>query len=71
MVEVTGLRNPCTQLDGIAPGLMRAVLGRDTDGNLIRKCGVMGMVRESGVVRTGDTIRVEMPDGAKESLGVV
>ena len=71
IVEVTGLRNPCTQLDGIAPGLMRAVLGRDTDGNLIRKCGIMGVVRESGGVRTGDTIRVEMPDGAKESLGVV
>ncbi len=71
VVEVTGLRNPCTQLDGIAPGLMRAVLGRDANGNLIRKCGIMGVVRAGGLVRAGDALRVEMPEGAKEPLGVV
>ncbi|MAB13723.1 MOSC domain-containing protein [Parvibaculum sp.] len=71
VVEVTGLRNPCTQLDGIAPGLMRAVLGRDANGNPIRKCGIMGVVRAGGTIRAGDTIRVEMPEGAREPLGVV
>ena len=71
VVEVTGLRNPCTQLDGIAPGLMRAVLGRDADGKLIRKCGIMGVVRAGGIVRAGDAIRVEIPEGVKEPLGVV
>lgn len=71
VVEVTGLRNPCKQLDGIAPGLMRAVLGRDANGNLIRKCGIMGVVRAGGIVRTGDTIRVEMPEGAREPLGMI
>ena len=71
VVEVTGLRNPCTQLDGIAPGLMQAVLGRDRQGNLIRKCGIMGVVRAGGTIRAGNAIRVEMPVGAKEPLGVV
>lgn len=61
VVEVTGLRNPCTQLDGYRPGLMRAVLDRDADGNLVRKAGVMGVVRTGGEVRPGDPIRVELP----------
>ena len=62
VVEVTGLRNPCIQLDGFQPGLMSAVLGRDEPGNLIRKAGVMGIILESGEVKAGDTIRVELPD---------
>ena len=61
VVEVTGLRNPCTQLDGIQPGLMQAVLDRDAAGNLIRKAGVMGIVLESGTVRPGDRIVVQLP----------
>jgi MOSC domain-containing protein YiiM len=44
LVEVTGLRNPCVQLDGIQPGLMAATLGRDHEGNLVRKAGVMAIV---------------------------
>lgn len=48
IVEVTGLRNPCLQLNGIAPGLMNAVLDRDADGNLVRKAGVMGVVIAGG-----------------------
>ena len=61
VVEVTGLRNPCVQLDGFQPGLMSAVLGRDEDGNLIRKAGVMGVVLVGGEVRPGDPVRVELP----------
>ena len=60
-VEVTGLRNPCAQLDGIAPGLMKATLDRDEDGNLAHKAGVMGVVVSGGKVRPGDVIRVELP----------
>jgi hypothetical protein len=60
-VEVTGLRNPCAQLDAFQPGLMQAVLGRDADGRLIRKAGIMGIVRAGGVVRPGDAIRVVRP----------
>ncbi len=60
-VEVTGLRNPCAQLDGIAPGLMAATLDRDEEGNLVRKAGIMGIVLTGGEVRPGDSIRVELP----------
>jgi MOSC domain-containing protein YiiM len=61
VVEVTGLRNPCTQLDDFQHGLMRAVLGRDEDGAVVRKAGVMGIVLAGGVVRPGDAIMVELP----------
>lgn len=60
-VEVTGLRNPCTQLDGIQAGLMEACLDRAEDGGLIRLAGVMGIVRAGGVVRAGDAIEVVLP----------
>jgi MOSC domain-containing protein YiiM len=62
VVEVTGLRNPCSQLDGIAPGLMKATLDRDGDGELVHKAGVMGVVLEGGEVRPGDPIEVELPE---------
>jgi MOSC domain-containing protein YiiM len=60
-VEVTGLRNPCAQLDGIQPGLMAATLDRDEQGQLIRKAGVMAIVLNGGEVRPGHPIRVELP----------
>jgi MOSC domain-containing protein YiiM len=61
VVEVTGLRNPCKQLNELAPGLMKAVLDRDADGELVRKSGVMGVVLAGGEVRPGDPIEVELP----------
>ena len=61
LVEVTGLRNPCAQLDGIAPGLMAATLQKDEQGRLVRKAGVMGIVLTGGEVRPGDPIQVELP----------
>ncbi|MDZ4381264.1 MAG: MOSC domain-containing protein [Parvibaculum sp.] len=61
IIEVTGLRNPCTQLDGIQPGLMQAVLGRDADGNLIRKAGIMGIVLQGGEVQPNDSVRIVLP----------
>ncbi len=61
VVQVTGLRNPCAQLDGLQQGLMAAVLDKDADGNLIRKAGVMGIVLVDGQVHAGDAIRVELP----------
>jgi hypothetical protein len=61
VVEVTGLRNPCAQLDAFQPGLMQAVLDRDAEGRLIRKAGIMGIVRAAGMVRPGDAIRVVRP----------
>ncbi|MFD9733527.1 MOSC domain-containing protein [Umezawaea sp. NPDC059074] len=61
VVEVTGLRNPCLQLDRFRKGLMKAVLDRDTEGNLVRKAGVMAVVLVGGPVRPGDAVRVELP----------
>jgi MOSC domain-containing protein YiiM len=61
VVEITGLRSPCRQLDEIQPGLMAATLDRDEDGNLVRKAGVMGVVIRGGEVRAGAAIAVELP----------
>src|SRR5262245_18846126 len=61
VVEITGLRNPCTQLDGLQPGLMEALIERDPARGLIRKAGVMGIVLAGGDVAAGDAIRVELP----------
>jgi MOSC domain len=68
VVEVTGLRNPCTQLNKIQPGLMAATLGRDQHDNLVRKAGIMSIVLADGDVRPGDPIRVELPPGAQRPL---
>jgi MOSC domain-containing protein YiiM len=61
VVEITGLRNPCIQIDGFQKGLMAATLDKDADGNLIRKAGIMGIVLADGDVRPGDVIGVELP----------
>ena len=61
IVEITGLRNPCYQLDDFQTGLMAATLDRDEEGNLIRKAGVMSIVLADGVVRPGDPVAVELP----------
>jgi MOSC domain-containing protein YiiM len=71
VVEVTGLRNPCSQLDRFQPGLTAAVLARDADGNLVRKAGIMGVVAAGGEVRPGDEIRVVLPPAPHRALGVV
>ena len=59
VIEVTGLRNPCHKLNGLAPGLMEAVLGRADDGSLIRKAGVMAVVVTGGEVLVGDEITLD------------
>jgi MOSC domain-containing protein YiiM len=61
VIAVTGLRNPCLQLDGIQRGLMAATLARDLAGRLVRKAGIMAVVVAGGDVRPGDPIRVELP----------
>jgi MOSC domain-containing protein YiiM len=68
VVEITGLRNPCVQLNGLRAGLMEATLERDEDGNLVRKAGVMGIVLAGGDVRAGDPIRVQLPPGPRRPL---
>jgi hypothetical protein len=61
VVEVTGLRNPCVQLDRFQQGLMSAVLDRDDEGDLVRRAGVMAIVLTGGVVRPGDAVAVKLP----------
>lgn len=68
VAEVTGLRNPCRQLEKIQPGLMAATLDRDTAGNLVRKAGIMAIVIEGGPVRAGDPIRAELPNDPHRPL---
>ena len=62
MLVLTGIRNPCSQLDGLQPGLMAATLDRDSSGTLVRKAGVMAEVAEPGVVKPGDLIVAELPE---------
>ena len=71
VIEVTGLRNPCVQIDRFQKGLMKAVLGKDEQGNLVRKSGIMAIVLEGGEVRSGDPIQVELPPGQHRRLEVV
>ncbi|WP_432093577.1 MOSC domain-containing protein [Streptomyces sp. bgisy100] len=61
VVEVTGLRNPCLQIDIFREGLLKQVVGRDEAGNVVRKAGIMSVVTAGGTVRPGDTIEIELP----------
>ena len=68
VVELTGLRNPCLQIDGFEPGLLKQVVGTDAEGRTIRKAGVMAVVIAGGVVKPGDAIAVDIPAGPFEAL---
>jgi MOSC domain-containing protein YiiM len=68
VVEVTGLRDPCSQMDRFQPGLMKAVLSRDAQGRLVRKAGVMGIVVAGGEVKPGDPILLAPPVGVSRPL---
>ena len=70
-VLVTGLRNPCRQIDAFQPGLLQQVLGRDASGRPVRRAGIMGVVRRGGEVRTGDAITVELPPEPHRPLELV
>ncbi len=70
-VRVTGLRNPCVQLDRFQAGLMAATLDRDAAGSLIRKAGIMAVVHTTGEVRPGDRIKVELPPEPHHRLAPV
>lgn len=71
VVEITGLRNPCSQLDDFQPGLMAATRPQDAAGRVVRKAGVMAVVVAGGEVRPGDTIVVEPPPLPHDPLAPV
>ncbi|MDH5675879.1 MAG: MOSC domain-containing protein [Myxococcales bacterium] len=68
LVAITGLRNPCGQIDDFQPGLLRKVSFRDDQGRLVRKAGVMGVVIAGGIVHPGDSIEVALPPGPAIAL---
>lgn len=70
-IEITGLRNPCVQLDRFQQGLMQACLETDAQGNLVRKAGIMAVVLQPGDVHPNDAITVDLPEGSHEALKVV
>ncbi len=71
VVEITGLRNPCLQIDRFQRGLLAECVGRDAEGNVVRKTGVMSVVLAGGIVRAGDTIEIELPAAPYQPLDVV
>ncbi|RWZ51491.1 MOSC domain-containing protein [Labedella phragmitis] len=70
-VEITGLRNPCVQIDRFQDGLMKSCIRVDDDGTVERRTGVMAVVRSSGVIRPGDGITVVLPPEPHEPLSTV
>lgn len=71
VIEVTGLRNPCKQIEAFRPGLLAHVVGKDAEGAIIRRTGVMAVVLESGTIGTGDAIRATLPPEPHQALEVV
>lgn len=71
VLEVTGLRNPCSQIERFRPGLLAAVIDRGPAGEVIRKAGVMAVAVAGGTMRAGDAVRVELPPEPHRALGVV
>jgi MOSC domain-containing protein YiiM len=70
-VRLTGLRNPCRQIDAFQPGLLQRVLGRRDDGTVVRRAGVMGVVRHGGEIRPGDPVTVVLPAEPHRPLELV
>jgi MOSC domain-containing protein YiiM len=67
-IQITGLRNPCNQMNGHSPGLMNALLDHAEDGSLIRKGGVMGIVLKGGAVKAGDLFVLEITPNCNQPL---
>lgn len=67
-IQITGLRNPCSQLNKINDQLLKAVLQKDEDGTIIRKAGIMSVVLKGGKINVGDTIEIEFPEKPHKNL---
>lgn len=70
-IELTGLRNPCVQVNEFQDGLMKLLRYRDDDGSIVRIGGVMAVVLSGGVVRPGDGITVDLPPEPHQALGYI
>jgi MOSC domain-containing protein YiiM len=70
-LEITGLRDPCRQIDDYNNGLLKKMISKDEDGNIIRKTGIMTIVKNGGIVRKGDNIEIIIPKEPHQKLEVV
>ncbi|GAA4173217.1 MOSC domain-containing protein [Gryllotalpicola koreensis] len=61
VITLTGLRNPCQQINDFQGGLLKRLTYKDDDGEVVRLAGVMGIVSRSGRIQAGDTIGVDLP----------
>lgn len=61
VLRVTGLRNPCAQIERFMAGLLAQVIDRRPDGEMVRKCGIMAVVEAGGVISPGDRVTVTLP----------
>jgi MOSC domain-containing protein YiiM len=71
VVRVTGLRNPCVQINRFRKGLLKVASGRDESGQVVLKAGIMGVVTTGGIIRPGDRIEVEPPAPPHHALECV
>ncbi|MGW6281711.1 MOSC domain-containing protein [Kribbella sp. NPDC055071] len=71
VVQVTGLRSPCHQINNFRPGLLKEVIHTDDEGNVVRKTGVMSIVVSGGIIRPDDPITVDLPAAPHRPLEVV
>lgn len=71
LVIVTGLRNPCHQINSYEPGLLREVLPHTATGEVVRKTGVMAVIIQSGEVAPGDPITISLPPEPHQPLGPI
>ena len=71
LVALTGIRNPCAQIEARFPGLLKRMVHRDESGELHRLTGAMAVVLQPGAVRVGDLIEVQLPPGAPQPLPLV
>ena len=71
LVEISGIRDPCKKIDSLGRGLTKAMLGKTSKGDLLRKAGIMGVVRRGGTLRPGDAITVALPPEPHRRLVVV
>jgi len=61
IIEITGLRNPCHQLNQIKDGLMQKLVFKTENGDVVRLCGVMAIVLRGGDIKEGDEIQAILP----------
>lgn len=67
IIELTGLRNPCHQIDQFQEGLLQHCKEATPNG-VVRKAGVMAIVLHGGDVKANDRIMVDLPAGPHRPL---